>query len=361
MKIFLCVHHLADGGAERVASLWAEGFARYGHEVHIVICEGDVPNDYYLPERVITHSFFIHGNYFVRYARLVLKLYTLLKKEKPDLAIGVLFPWVMCLLLVAKPLGIPIINTEHNAFETPKTLPMSLRLKIEKFFLNKFYDGVTVLTQADKDIAIRYFKNVFILPNPLAFSQIIEKNHSKNVILAVGRLYDWKLKGFDVLIKAWGRIAPDYPEWSLRIAGRGKDKDLQELSEIVHSMGVEKQMEFVGFRKDILELYKEAEIYVMSSRCEGFGMSLIEAMSQGCACIACDYHGRQKEIINENAGVICPTDDVAAMACCIRELIDDKNLRESIQKRAIKRSHYYDLDKTMTRWFGILDMLGIHQ
>ena len=359
MKICVCVHHLADGGAERVASLWAEGFARSGHEVHVITCDHTVQNDYDLPKGVTTHLLLLKGNKYFRYVRLVQELYVLLKCEKPDLAIGVLFPWVFCLLLAAKPLGIPIINTEHNAFERPSFAPMSLLLKIEKFFMNRFYNGVTVLTQADKEIANKYFKHVFTLPNPLAFSQIPEKVNTKPVIIAVGRLYDWEYKGLDLLIKAWSKIASDYPDWILRIAGRGKDENLDFLQEMASSLGVAKRIEFVGFRRDIIDLYREAEIFVLSSRYEGFGMALIEAMSQGCACIACDYHGRQKEIIGEDAGVICPTDDENALAACIRKVIDHEDLRKNIQKQAIKRSHYYDLDETMKRWYDILDQLGI--
>jgi len=359
MKIFLCVHHLADGGAERVASLWAEGFSMCGHEVHMITCDNEVENDYYLSEGIVKHVFPLKGNKYFRYVILVKRLYAILRNEKPDLAIGVLFPWVLCLLLAAKPLGIQIINTEHNAFETPKSIPMSFRMKFEKFLLNRFYNGVTVLTQADKDIASRYIKNVFVLPNPLAFSQVSGKVNKKKVILAVGRLYDWKCKGFDLLIKSWSKIAENYPDWILRIAGRGRDNDLRFLQGLASFEGADKQIEFVGFRKDIIELYREAEIFVLSSRCEGFGMVLIEAMSQGCACVVCDYRGRQQEILNKNAGIICPTDDVNAMTQCIRLVIDNASLRRDLQEKAIKRSHYYDLDKTMRRWFDIIDNLGI--
>lgn len=359
MKIFLCVHHLADGGAERVSSLWAEGFARRGHEVHLITCDNEVENDYYLSDDIAVHVIPLIGNKYFRYVRLVKRLYAILKSDKPDVAIGVLFPWVLCLLLAAKPLGIPIINTEHNAFETPRLMPMPFRLKFEKFFLNRFYNGVTVLTQVDNNIANRYFKNVFTLPNPLAFSQVSGKVNKKKVILAVGRLYDWKCKGFDVLIKSWSKIADNYPNWILRIAGRGKDNDLRFLQELASFEGADKQIEFVGFRKDIVELYKEAEIFVLSSRCEGFGMALIEAMSQGCACVVCDYRGRQMEIIDKSAGIICPTDDENALAGCIRQVIDHDGLRKDLQEQAIKRSHYYDLDKTMNRWLDILDHLGI--
>ena len=84
-------------------------------------------------------------------------------------------------------------------------------------------------------------------------------------------------------------------------------------------------------------------------------MVLIEAMSQGCAPIACDYMGRQKEIItNESEGLLCEPDNPKALADAIDRMIADKEYRLSVQKNAIERSKYYTLDKTMDRWEKIL-------
>ena len=94
----------------------------------------------------------------------------------------------------------------------------------------------------------------------------------------------------------------------------------------------------------------------MSSRYEGFGMVLIEAMSQGCACIACDYKGRQSEIIqNDSQGIICPVEDVDSLASAIERMILDKSYREKCQYNAIERSKFYSLDNTMDRWETIIN------
>ena len=85
-------------------------------------------------------------------------------------------------------------------------------------------------------------------------------------------------------------------------------------------------------------------------------MVLTEAMSQGCACIACDYKGRQRDIIgNDTTGIICRTDEVDDIVNGLRRLMSDDKLRVSMGKAAIERSEYFNLENTMKRWNQIFD------
>ena len=115
--------------------------------------------------------------------------------------------------------------------------------------------------------------------------------------------------------------------------------------------GVEDSVEFLGFQEDMGSLYKNASVFVLSSRYEGFGLVLIEAMSQGCACVACDYKGRQREIIkNDSQGLCCEPDNVDMLAESLHKMICDDNYRESVRKNAIERSKYYSIENTINRW-----------
>ena len=125
-------------------------------------------------------------------------------------------------------------------------------------------------------------------------------------------------------------------------------------------------------------LYKKASVFVLSSRYEGFGLVLIEAMSQGCACIACDYKGRQREIMEtlpgppclgrgaaeQNAkggpffetstGILCPPEDVEALVTAMRKMMDDDEYRESVRNNAVERSGYYDIKNIARQWEELL-------
>ena len=116
--------------------------------------------------------------------------------------------------------------------------------------------------------------------------------------------------------------------------------------------------------------------FVLSSRYEGFGLVLIEAMSQGCAPVACDYKGRQREIINPssvfpqgeeelsdavsggcvcNNGILCEPDNAEQLAVAIARMISDDKYRMSVQQNAISRSRYYSIENTIDRWEQLLN------
>ena len=89
-------------------------------------------------------------------------------------------------------------------------------------------------------------------------------------------------------------------------------------------------------------------------------MVLIEAMSQGCACVACDYKGRQREIItSDNYGLLCPSNDANALAESLERMMTDDDYRHLVQKNAPERAKYYSLDNVMKRWNTIMKETGI--
>jgi glycosyltransferase involved in cell wall biosynthesis len=277
------------------------------------------------------------------------------KQFNPDMAIAVLRPWAGWMLKAAGSRSIIIINTEHNTFERPEQVPLDSEDYKQKFILNKRYTYVTVLTEADRSCLKGVLDNVVVMPNPLAFIPVRVVPQKSNTVLAVGRLDAWYVKGFDVLLRAWGSICKKYPEWELQIAGKGSEKSVCYLKKIASEVGAEKHVSFLGYCNDMLPLYQQSSIFVLSSRFEGFGMVLIEAMSQGCASIACDYKGRQREIItSDEEGVICPVDNVDSLSVAISRVIEDDCLRTKLQWNAVKRSSFFRLDNTMDRWEDIL-------
>ena len=146
------------------------------------------------------------------------------------------------------------------------------------------------------------------------------------------------------------------------------------MKELAKECGVEDLVRFLGFCNDVVPLYRRSKIFVLSSRYEGFGLVLIEAMSQGCACVACDYKGRQREIFEElkdgrieelksgsyevcKNGILCPPDDVEALTNSLMKMISDANYRHVVQMNVIERSKYYSLENTMGRWENYLNSI----
>lgn len=383
MKIFFIIPSLGAGGAERVGVLLAQGLYERGKEVK-VFSNLSMRKDYQLPNGIETVDIgFLGNNKICRWVKTISLIRTYSKQHNPDIVIGVMSLCSLLGYVATIGLGIPVVETIHSSLEKPRYAPMSLWEKFYKFYLSRVYDVVTILTEADKKVIDRRLKNVIVMPNPLSIvptKTFIRKN---NTVLAAGRLDDWHYKGFDVLIRAWalvngnlridnGQLSYKGESWKLQIAGTGSEESQNYLKQLCKENGVEDSVEFLGFRKDVEKLYQDASIFVLSSRYEGFGLVLIEAMSQGCACVTCDYKGRQREILNptltfpegegktsqgievcEN-GILCEPDDVESLAAGIQKMIEDDEYRESVRRNAIERSDYYSLDNTMDRWESLL-------
>ena len=219
------------------------------------------------------------------------------------------------------------------------------------------------------------------MPNPLLLTPFYEEHSREKRILAAGRVDAWYTKGFDIVVKAWNQIYIKYPEWRLEIAGLC---DLPPyygvISNLIKEYDIGVRTKLLGYRTDVEQLYRDSEIFVLSSRYEGFGLVLIEAMSQGCAPIACDFKGRQKEILcpegvscskfirqdssasSQNSsmeicenGILCEPDNVEALAQAMEKMISDEDYRRKVQQNAVKRTEFYNLERTGERWEKFLE------
>lgn len=369
IKILIMVHNLTGGGAERVAALWAKGFVERGYKVGMVLnCYKNTPITYKVPNAVQMYNI-VNNKQIVWIANklhrrlnidcfYVARLRSILKDFRPDIAIGVLQPWAEWARKASKGMDIKIVNTEHNSFERPDNAKLTSKQHAQKYVWNKRYDHVTVLTEADFHFLENTLNNVSVLPNPLAFEPAVRVPQKKKIILAAGRLDAWYYKGFDLLIHAWGKVAKRYPTWILQIAGDG-EKGLNYLQSLADECGIANQTDFIGYQSDMHNIYQRSSIFILSSRYEGFGMVLIEAMSQGCAPIACDHNGRQREIItNDSEGVLCPVEDVNSLANAIDRMINDTKFRSMVQSHAIERSKFYSLTNIMDNWETIINDLN---
>lgn len=417
MKICIVCPRLCHGGAERVAVSLANGFVKRGHEVFFFANLYE-EQTYLLNDKIHVMNMVPQtSNKLKKWGGSIRFLRKQLKKDKPDVLIGIMSLCSIVAKLASMGKGIPVIATEHNSYERPGSAPMPFFIKCYKFWICRMFTYVTVLTDADKKIISKRLRNVTVMENPLALEPIETLSPRKRIILASGRVDNWHYKGFDVLIRAWARVVSSLEfqvsteGWKLVIAGVWRNPETRTfLDGIAKECGVLDKIEYTGFVEDMQKLYAESSIFVLSSRYEGFGLVLIEAMSQGCACVACDYKGRQREIMNptpalpegegegplENqsletrnlnldalpqrtllersgektrnlkpetrnlpvevceTGILCEPDDVEALAEAMKKMIMDDEYRESIRAKAIERSKYYSIENTMDRWEKLL-------
>ncbi len=156
------------------------------------------------------------------------------------------------------------------------------------------------------------------------------------ILLSVGELSD--RKNHSVSIKALSKIENENVH--LVIAGTGENKE--EFLSLSKELGVSDRVHFLGFRTDIAELLKSADIFLFPSIQEGLPVALMEAMSCSLPVICSEIRGNT-DLIDETCGILCPAIDVDAFKLAIEKLIANPDMRKTMAKNALERSKNYDI------------------
>ena len=192
------------------------------------------------------------------------------------------------------------------------------------------------------------------VPNPLSFEITPEEANGfikKNEVLIVARLNDHE-KRISAALRAWQAIEEhDRDGWTLKIVGDGSDATF--LHEKARRMGL-KRVVFLG-RQDPLPHFQSAALFLMTSRVEGWGLTLTEAMQTGAVPIAFDAYASLHDIIDHGkTGIIVRNGDVAAFAKEVMRLMEDSSLRHTLAAKAIVACQRYRLEVVLDQWARIL-------
>lgn len=365
MKILFFIGSLRGGGAERVVSRLANKFAEKDHQVTIVTKTPECV--YTLHKDILWKPIFktedIKNSIFNKSTRRITyypRLYNSIKKIKPDIILSFLVGMNRQAILISRILKIPIIVSDRISHKSD----MTIFNWIERRVLYKYANNLVVLTEYDhNNYYSKFLKDVTVIPNPI-YPSINENTPSREkIILAVGNLDRWYHKGFDNLIKAFSKISKKHPDWKLQIAGGGKKGKIY-LQNIAKELGVVEKIDFMGFEKDVATIMQKSEIFILSSRFEGFPNVLVEAMSNGCTVIACDCMTGPREIIKNNIdGILIEEGNINEMSFNLNKLIADARLREELRKNSILNVKRFDIDYIYTKWnkliINTLDKKGL--
>lgn len=353
MKIDFLVNSLASGGAERVLVLLANYFKKKEHDISIITFNGP---DIWKPssniKRIRLHNGKIKNHMVRSFINLMQYYYS--QKNRPDVLISSMIQTNLIGIIVSKLYGIKIIASEHNN-HLEKTNFIG---RITRKYAYKFSNALTVLTNYDR----KYYENrnvkVYVMPNPCAFDIYREKARKRNkTILAVGDLNRYHHKGFDNLIKMIGPVLLKNPGWNLRLVGGGEEGS-KFLIDLAKKEKLNDKVIFEDFSTKISDIMKDSEIYIMTSRFEGLPMVLIEAMSQGMACIAYDCISGPSEIITHNVnGILVENQNSELMCKELEKLIKMPEKRVEFAKKGIDSLDRFKIETIYMRYLEMFEVL----
>jgi glycosyltransferase involved in cell wall biosynthesis len=175
------------------------------------------------------------------------------------------------------------------------------------------------------------------------------------IVAAAGRLETQK--GFDLLLDAWRRVAPERPGWQLRIHGAGRRR--AELEAQILGAGIEDSAFLMGRTRHIGLAFEQAALFVLSSRFEGFGMVIAEAMSKGLPVVSFDCPRGPGELVHPGRdGILVPPEDVGGLAGALLELTGDAERRRVYGAAAAERAREFSAEAIAARWEALLGELA---
>lgn len=360
MKVLIYPASLTAGGAEKVASLMANYWAQK-HDV-ILLTDTPIEEDFFTIDpqvERITTNFSTEGENIVQkiFSHFIglLKLRRIIKETQPDVIISHMNISNVRILLSSIGLKIPVIVEDHNNPAMASKIPQPWRF-LQPLAYNRLATVVVILT---KDL-IKYYPSslkykIKIIPNPLDIPINIpnsdEVTLSKPTFIAIGSLT--RQKGLDYLFQAFELVSKIKPEWHLTILGEGGLR--QELTDYAVQLGINDKISMPGRVKHPYSVLKDADIYVMSSRFEGFPVALCEAMGVGLPCISFNCPtGPADIIINNVNGILVEYLNIESLAQAMIDLADNQDTRKQLSDEAIKINHTLSLSVIMSQWETII-------
>ena len=239
----------------------------------------------------------------------------------------------------------------HESFEESRRTSRFAR--VQRYFRD--VDRLLALTREDADRWINQgLNNLDVMPNPLPWLPARPSPRTGRTVVSIGRLDEQKR--VDLLLEAWARTAPRFPDWTLRVYGTGADE--QELRDYCRDLGLDSSVRWMGATGDVPGALREASVLAQSSRGEGFPLVLLEAMACAVPCVAFDCAPGVREIVTDGEdGLLAPPGDTRALAERLARVMADRELRDRLGEQARRSVDRYAPERIVRRWEELFDFL----
>lgn len=368
----------SKGGTEKVLIDMANEFNRRGYEVTIICCENKEGKPFFPLDSKINFiniynaigrkgiSFKIKREMLriiskencnelseVEEEKCIQKpIQEVISRMKPDIIVA-FQPTVTSILKNTMSLSIPVITMFHVF---PKELFDNMSERVRQSLLKT--DCIQVLLPSYIDVIKKMYSNslsskkIVCIPNSAPqFSKEVSLLKDKSVykLITVGRI-NKEEKQTHLLIELLNELKNKFIKWELEVWGEIIDKDYYAyINQLVHKYDLKGKVHFKGTSDNIIEILKQADIFILSSAYEGFSLALAEAMSVGLPVIGFNYCTGLNEIVkNGYSGFLC--DDLEDMVNKSALLMEDYELRVKMGKNAHVAMKNYQPSRIWDQW-----------
>lgn len=380
MKITFVTSTLTSGGAERVISLLANNFSERGYEVEMIALTSISPDYYSLNPNVK----FIHADK-VSKGGLLGELWWFrrhIKKEQPDVVIAFMeavYEFVLLALLGTK---VPVISSERldpaliswprkvlRWLLLPTTTAHVVQTQHIKQYYNQriqkkthiIYNPVNEKVFQVKVDGLKVKEGEEVKGDRLKVKDGVEvkgeglkiKDERLNRIISVGRLYPQKNQ--KMMIEAFAKIAPKFPEWSLVIYGEGYLRE--DLESLVERLKVKDKVLLPGRCETVIEEVAKSKVFCLSSDYEGMSNAMIEALCVGTPVISTKVSGTDELIRDGENGLLVDIGDTEGLAQAFERLLSNQELREQLGKEGQKLATQFKTDTIVDQWEKLVHRL----
>lgn len=272
------------------------------------------------------------------------------RQERPDLIVSFLTRTNILSIMAARGLRIPVIVSERNNPALQKAGRVWSRLRRSTY---PHAAGLVTMTRgAMDDLAGAWPKRTWIIPNPAFIPDTpMPRRSDGRTIGAVGRFVPQK--GFDLLLDAFARVAGVVPDWRLVIWGEGPDRTALEAQRA--RLGLEGRVDLPGITHRPGEWTAWSDIFVLSSRFEGWGLVVGEAMAAGLPVVSFDCAWGPAEMIEQgSSGVLIANGDTDALADALIALCGDADRRAALGIAAAERMRHFSPAAIFARWQAVM-------
>ncbi|MGL4999420.1 MAG: glycosyltransferase, partial [Cetobacterium sp.] len=246
----------------------------------------------------------------------------------------------------------------HTDLEKHRSMPIEKEREVYRKF-----DKIVCVSNASKQSVLNlypeYKDKVEVIYNPIDKEEIIIKSkeqvedirNNKITLVTAGRLT--KVKGYDILLEAHSQLLKEGLDYNLVILGEGELK--AEFECFIQKKSIGKNTKLLGFKSNPYPYIKQGDIFVMSSRYEGYPLVLCEALTLGKPIIATDCTGATEILDDGKYGILAPIEDISALKNAMREMIQKEELREKYSQLAVERSSIFNIEDVMKQIEELLD------